>query len=60
MRLTFRAVLILGRIRGDIHIQKTARRVSEPTTHRLGESGSHFSIMNISENLKPKSEWLET
>ncbi len=30
------------------------------STPRLGESGSHFFITNISANLKPKSERLET
>ncbi len=44
------------RILGDIRNQK---RLLDSATLRLGDSGSRFSITNISENLKSKSERLE-
>ncbi len=40
-------------------VYSLTRRVGELPTRRLAESGSHFSIMNISANSKPKSEGLE-
>jgi hypothetical protein len=36
------------------------RKLGESATPRLGESGSRFSITNIFENSKLKSERLET
>jgi hypothetical protein len=34
-------------------------RLTEPESRQLAESGSRFSITNISANAKPKSERLE-
>jgi hypothetical protein len=50
--------------RGDFSFKNSladspTRRVGETATPRLGELGSSFSITNISENTKPKSEPLE-
>jgi hypothetical protein len=42
-----------------LNIQYPNLRLADLERHRLAESGSRFSITNISANLKPKSERLE-
>jgi hypothetical protein len=42
-----------------LNFQKLTLWLDKSESRRLAESGSHFSIMNISTNLKPKSERLE-